>query len=706
MKSEMSSVGAVETSHDQSSVSAGPSGTEPLAPWGCRPTPLLPRWYRETLASLRLPTQITKRCKQGATVGDIDSFWDTARSPIAKVALDALVRLVRGYEPPFSYVIVPTGFDLAQLAYFPFRIRTMNCLRRGPLLDGTDGLTVGQVMSLPNFGIVSLLDMMCVTERALTCHSSPRDLVRVNQPVPDDPPWQSGAWRDLVDHLKLLLGGAAEFHGAVTVGDALRTDLAHLAKAIGIAPALDSVVIQELEADYRIADTVSERLATLMESMSRKELLIVNKRLFTDDPVSLKEVGLQAGVTRERIRQIQCRVQESVDETVGSEIGTIRKFVAEKIGPVVSSAEFESVVAGVFDDESSTEEATELARRILRSALDYSCLEGICLDQTATALVEALRQAAIELADDVGLIDEEALQGCLPSDEWVEFFPQMLERCGFPRIGGRLAGRDTGRARTKAALLDIGRAATKEEIAGIIGLDPNRVSSQLSAITSIARADKTRWGLLEWIDDVYEGIPAEIIQRINEDDGATSLERLVEELPRLFDVSETSVRAYVGTPQFTLRDGYVSLADDSSIALRGLNDVIDGRDANGDPYWTFAVENRYFDGYSLIGLPPELASELGCEPNGKTQAVIDHPTGCGDLSVIWRLASISGASLGYLAEPLRRLGVNDGDRVRVVIKGPGVVELHSASRSDLSDDHVTTSGESLLERIKNRRMVV
>ena len=42
----------------------------------------------------------------------------------------------------------------------------------------------------------------------------------------------------------------------------------------------------------------------------------------------------------------------------------------------------------------------------------------------------------------------------------------------------------------------------------------------------------------------------------------------------------------------------------------------------------------------------------------------------------------------------------------MVIKGPGVVELHSASRSDLSDDHVTTSGESLLERIKNRRMVV
>ena len=627
VNSEISSVGTVGTSHERSSVSAGPGGTEPLAPWGCRPTPLLPRWYRKTLASLRLPTQITKRCKQGATVGDIDSFWDTARSPIAKVALDALVRLVRGYEPPFSYVIVPTGFDLAQLAYFPFRIRTMNCLRRGPLLDGTDGLTVGQVMSLPNFGIVSLLDMMCVTERAFTCHSSPRDPVRANQPVPDDSPWRSGAWRDLVDQLKLLLGGAAEFHGAVTVGDALRADLAQLAKTIGNAPTLDSIEIQDLEADYRIADAVCDRLAGMLASMSPTALVTLDRRLFADKPMSLAEVGRQTGVTGEAVRRIQHRVRETLNETLGSEIGAIETFVTERLPPVIKAVEFDGVIAGMFDDESSTVEATDLARRILRSRLNYSCADGICLSPAAVAIVDDLRARATEFADDVGLIDEEYLQDCLPSDEWTEFFPQILERCGFPRIVGQLAVRDTGKARTKAALLDIGRVATREEIAEIVGLDPNRVSSQLSGITSVARADKTRWGLLEWIDDVYEGIPAEIIQRINEDDGATSLERLVEELPRLFAVSESSVRAYVATPQFTLRDGYVSIADDSSITLRGLNDVIDGRDANGYPYWTFAVEDRYFDGYSLIGLPPELASELGCEPNGKTQAVIDHPTG-------------------------------------------------------------------------------
>ena len=203
----------------------------------------------------------------------------------------------------------------------------------------------------------------------------------------------------------------------------------------------------------------------------------------------------------------------------------------------------------------------------------------------------------------------------------------------------------------------------------------------------------------------YEGIPAEIIQRIDEDGGATTLARLLDELPRLFGVSESSVRTYVNTAQFVVQDGYVSVADESSIILRDLNDVIDGRDASGAPYWTFVVEDRYFDGYSLVNFPPELARELGCEPNGDTRARVAQPPGCDELSVIWRLSSATGASLGYLAEPLRRLAASGGDRIRVVIKGSEVVELHRDSEEPSSVGR-DTPAELLLERMKNRRRVL
>ena len=698
-------MGTAGTSVEQPSSTTGGRCAVRLAPWGSPPTPLLPWWYRELLSKWQLPDDIRRRCAAISTVGEIGAFWDTAQSPLDHAALRSLVDLIRGIPPPVDHVILPAGIDRSELSRCPLRPRTMNALGRYGMLEGHDALIVGQLLSLRNFGIASLLDVMCVTELALA-----RRALHVTSNADDSGTEEStsvsGAWGNCVDLLEALISAASEFRGAVTVGDALRMDLAHLASAIGIAPALESLEIRELASERPIADVVCERLATILASTSPVEQLVLDKRLFVSRPLTLRETGTEVGVTGERIRRIQVQVKATVDEAVGPEIATASILLAERLGPVVSASELESVVVETFDDESSTAEAADLARRILGSALGYSCINGVCLDQSANEVVVTLRSAAKEIADDVGLIDEGALLDHLPSAAWNDFFPQLLERCEFHRIGGRFALRNTAKARAKAALLDIGRVATKEEIAEVSGLGPDRVGGQLSAIASVARADKTRWGLAEWIDDVYEGIPAEIIQRINEDGGATSVERLLEELPRLFGVSESSVRSYIGTSQFTFRDGYVSLADRSSVTLRDLNDVIDGRDGNGNPYWTFPVENRYFDGYSLVGFPPELARELGCAPNGKIRAHVDHPAGCRDLSVIWRLASPTGASLGYLAEPLRQLGVSAGDRVRVVIMGAGVIELCRDNVTDVSVSNAAASAESLLERMKNRRKVV
>ena len=238
------------------------------------------------------------------------------------------------------------------------------------------------------------------------------------------------------------------------------------------------------------------------------------------------------------------------------------------------------------------------------------------------------------------------------------------------------------------------------------GLKAHQVANQFARISTVVRAGKNRWGLTEWIDDVYEGVPDEIIQRINEDGGATTLERLVEELPSRFGVSESSVRIIVGTPQFVLKDGYVSIADESSIILRELHDVINGKTESGDPYWTFDVEDRYFKGHSLPRFPPELARELGCVPNGNIMVDVAHPKGCGQLSVNWRLSSPTAATLGYLTKSLERLGVISGDRVRVVIKGSGTVELLRDCAEKPLTERSETQGDYWLDKIKKRRGVI
>ena len=97
-------------------------------------------------------------------------------------------------------------------------------------------------------------------------------------------------------------------------------------------------------------------------------------------------------------------------------------------------------------------------------------------------------------------------------------------------------------------------------------LPRTHLSGLLSSVPGIARASKTKWGIEDWIEDEYEGIAAEIKQRIEEDGGSTTLARLIRELPELFEVKESSVRAIVAAPQFILSsDGRRS----ASKGLRG-----------------------------------------------------------------------------------------------------------------------------------------
>ena len=678
---------------------AGSWSAERLAPWGSPPTPLLPRWYRENLPHLQLPREIRKANPALKTVGEIGAFWKGVQPPVDKDWLHSLVGLARGHRPPPNYVVIPAGIDLSELARYPLRPRTAKVLREEDLLKGNNGLSVRELMSFRNFGIVSLLDLMCVAELALA------DRVSNDDTNTEGPVERTSEWDGMVDLLDRLLSAANEFYGATTVGEALRLDLSRLVSTIGITPALDSFAIRDLTEGSRITDTVIEQLAVFLASTTKRDQLILEHRLCTATPQVFEELGQLVGVSRERVRQIEKRLREAIEMRVGTEIDIIATLLGEQVQPVVDAVELDSLISNAFTG-SEEKQSVDIAVWMVKSRLNYSCVNGICLNETALEIVRTLQKVANKIADDVGLLDEKTLRAQLPSDEWNDFFPQLIERCGFHRIGCRLAQKDTVGARAKAALLEIGRLATTEEIASISGIDSNRVVSQLSRLPTVARADKTRWGLAEWIDDVYEGVTAEIIQRINEDGGATSIERLVEEIPRLFGVSETSVRISVGTPQFVLQDGYVSMADESSITLRNLHDVIDGQTANGDPYWTFLVESRYFEGHSLARFPPELARELGCEPNGNIQALVAHPRDCGELSVIWRLASPTGASLGYLAEPLQQLGVSSGDRVRVVIKGPGVVELRREYPVTVSEGSSDTSAETLLERLKNRRRVI
>ena len=571
----------------------------------------------------------------------------------------------------------------------------------------------------------SLLEFLNVAETTLGAGQNPETSLipdnssdsSLSQPVDSDADSETG-WSEAVVLFGWIFALSTELHGSQTLADALRSDLGQLMSTLGMESVFGRIPLSDLSKRPPLTARTLGTLSEFWGSLSPVEQLTFESRVAAVEPPGLEVIAQKANLTRERIRQIQ-KYLEGYLESDGraAELGwclkAVAAVIANKVGPVCTEGDLAESITEMFPRKgqpAADDSMVEMARQLTRKQISYDCSDGICLDQNALTLVENLKQTTRAVADDTGLIDEDELQGHLPHDMWREHWDALLDRIGLHRLNSNLALRNTGKARVKDALLTIGRPATKEELASVSGINLRLVSGHLSITKGIVRADKKRWGFSEWIEDEYEGISAEIVQRIEEDGGATRLERLLEELPRLFGVTENSVRTYVHTPRFLLQDGYVSLAATSAVPLRPLDEVIHGRTPDGQPAWRFKVEDRYFHGYSLTGVPPEVANALGCQPNDRIRVPVSNPAGCQPVSVGWPLASTTGPDVGYLKEPLRRLGARGGQHVLLVIDGPGSVSFRLEEHGEGGLTTVGTEhpagrdrGREILERIKNRR---
>ena len=635
-----------------------------------------------------------------------------ARAYLSQIE-DALHAVRKGSLLPPDAVVWPAGLDRSLLYDLPLSTLTQNCLQRAiPTRDHLPLRTL-TLLRNPNFGRTLLADLLLTVEKYLVdCtvapevsrHDSPRSVVpdRTSTNIVDaghdsDEVLSEGSnpaaeslrsllvtidrlrspsqrWRHATESLRSLLAASADILGTPSLADALRPELLRLASRMGLDNTLRSVPLHEaMLGTPSLPALVVRRLRETLNGFSERQLAVIEARVVQTPPATLEEVGRRFRVTRERVRQIQKRLEPKVEAALGEELHIIASTLQECLEPVIAAAELERRIDLIAHDDSAT--VTAMFRNALIRAMGFTLDGDHYTHESAEKVIRRVRVYARELADDVGLVQEGDLITSLPDETWQRFWPWLRRRSGLHSFYGSLALRNSAKARAKAALLSIGRPATREEIGVVCGQEPNRVGANLSNIPSIVKADRDRWGLRDWIDDEYDGIVGEIIQRIEEDGGVTTTDRLLREIPAKFNVSPQSVSAYMQTPRFDVRDGSISLANPASIRLRDLDDVIDGRDEDGAPFWTFVVERRYFDGYSVMGVPPEFAKALGCEPDSGGDIRIGNLPNCRSLSVRWPLASTTGASVGYVAEPLRMLDLQTGDRARITIVGTRLVRL-------------------------------
>lgn len=420
---------------------------------------------------------------------------------------------------------------------------------------------------------------------------------------------------------------------------------------------------------------------------------------------TLETLGQARGVTRERIRQREARVVAFLNAHGDPDATALAQQLLAELPPITTAEVVDQRTQGLFRLAAATQgddfddAAAEISRYLVKSRLGLTTKGPLTLTAAGRAILTSLAEYIKAQADDVGLVNYGLVAERFP--EAMPMLDEVLDCLGVARVGKHPALRDTVRARLKLALLQIGRPATQEEISEQAGHPGGRPASTLSNIDSVARADRHRWGLIDWIDGVYEGIPTEIGKSIDAHGGAVPLSFLTEDLARRFDVSKDSVTAYARTRQFQVTDGIVRHGNPDSITYRPVDDVA-GRNERGELVWGFKVNDGYLRGYSIIGLPPELARVLGCGPNGRTEVEVASPQGSDPVSVIWRLSNIAGtAEVGRVRFAMKKIGAVHGDNARLVIQEGGdavrfeLVSEPTASASPTADDgaDAATEGE-------------
>ncbi len=695
--------------------------------WGAAPSPLAPLAYRSAFGSTPVPWRLAAAAgKSDLSLADLDTaLWERLPWQVVPSALFQLLReQIAWFAVPEGIEIVPSGVDRAWLLGLPFRTRTLNSLKALLVHRQEDGgqlrqsVSASELLQVRGAGRMTVVDLLCVLEGM---RDRPSLILPAGPPaaLPGDAVEQTAvlsqtgrsvsrstdtavARSRLPEPLVDLLAGVGDAYGARTLLDALGTDLARLSAAAGIDGDLAEVDLATVTGGRSLATGILDDLRSLREDLGPRRARLLDERFYRRKPKTLQELGDELGITRERVRQLESKVKERLAALPDRAVGILAGALALRLDPVLRAEELDREIGAIFGGNSGPE--VSLASRLVRKALGYRERDGVSLTRRAERVVADLGAEARRMSDDAGLFEEAALQAALPDDSWRSFWPLLVDLCGFHRIDGLLGLRLTKKARVKAAVFGIGRVATKAEIAERAGLTIQRTTSYLSGLEGVVRADRSRWGLAEWIEDAYDGVAGEILQRIDEDGGATRVERLFDELPRLFGTSEATIRANLGAPQFTVRDGFVRRVDPTALRLRPLDDVVDGRDEQKRPYFLFRVEERYLRGFSLAGLPPEIASTLGCEPNGGIRVSVRRPAGCGPVSVSWNLAALNGVSMGYLSDPLGKLGATPGENVRVVLLESTELEFQRHEVPHAEAD--AASAAEIIERMKKRRKVL
>ncbi|MFH1089994.1 MAG: RNA polymerase factor sigma-32 [Pseudomonadota bacterium] len=78
--------------------------------------------------------------------------------------------------------------------------------------------------------------------------------------------------------------------------------------------------VDDLLADREIKRLLNQKLGEFRHTLNERELHILDRRILTEAPQTLQEMGAEFGISRERVRQIEDRIKKNIREYLAAEL--------------------------------------------------------------------------------------------------------------------------------------------------------------------------------------------------------------------------------------------------------------------------------------------------------------------------------------------------------------------------------------------------
>ncbi|MFJ7986476.1 hypothetical protein [Streptomyces sp. NPDC096351] len=421
-----------------------------------------------------------------------------------------------------------------------------------------------------------------------------------------------------------------------------------------------------------LADTPLAAFAAHASTWHERERTIAARRVFAAQPETFATLGDRFEVSRERVRQLERSLLESIAQWLahdeqGRRFAAHLAAVAGRLGAVGLLAE----VRMMHPDHIRPVDALGLPLGdVVARLLPDRAVDGEWIVQgDAAALRTAMADDLLAACGETPLAWDEAVAVGERHGVRAEVLADWAAEIGrFKTMDGHVLhwGRSVN-DRAVAVLSLRGEPMSMEDIHDRLadGTAINSMRNQIWTDERFARLDRNLYGLRQWGGEEYLGIREMITREIRQAGGEIEVNALVDAICGRFDVVPASVRTNLAAPEFTrTRRGWVGLAaeqpkDGEATAYNPRKSVARTRrcfvGTDGRWWYRFEVTGDHLRG-SGAPVPSGWAAHVGaapaCEP-----ILLRHEAGESVLQ--WRTQPV----LGSIRPLMEHIGATVGDQV-------------------------------------------